>query len=209
MDGFCRLPRVREEQRNLIRRLAAREPGAEREFYGLWHSRICDWIAGQASHEKVEDYAQEVWLHLQEGRWLRLLQWQGLYDDEAWHPHSLEGFLHRITVNKAADLWRAEPKFQRGEFDPVDIIDRVTPLGRNPLIEAERSRLIAAFEFCASWFRDKDHTLLWMWWEGRSGQEIADEIDSNANNVYQRRSYILGRLRECLTERLPEYFRRV
>ena len=200
---------VREEQRNLIRRLAARESGADREFYSLWHGRICAWIASQAPYEKVEDYAQEVWSHLNKGRWLRILQWDGLYDDDAWHPQSLEGFLHRITVNKVTDLWRAEPKFQPGDFDPVDIIDRTTPMGNDPMIEAERSRLIAAFEFCASWFRDKDHTLLWMWWEGRSGAEIADELDTNANNVYQRRSHIFRRLRECLVERLPEYFRLV
>ena len=200
---------MREEQRNLIRRLAARESGADQEFYNLWHGRICDWIASQAPYEKVEDYAQEVWSHLNKGRWLRLLQWEGLYDDDAWHPQSLEGFLHRITVNKATDLWRAEPKFHPGDFDPVDIIDRMTPLGRDPALEAERSRLIAAFEFCASWFRDKDHKLLWMWWEGRSGAEIADELETNANNVYQRRSYIFTRLRACLVERLPEYFRHV
>ena len=200
---------MREEQRNLIRRVAARESGADQEFYNLWHGRICDWIASQAPYEKVEDYAQEVWSHLNKGRWLRILQWDGLYDDDAWHPQSLEGFLHRITVNKVTDLWRAEPKFQPGDFDPVDIIDRTTPMGNDPMIEAERSRLIAAFEFCASWFRDKDHTLLWMWWEGRSGAEIADELDTNANNVYQRRSHIFRRLRECLVERLPEYFRHV
>jgi DNA-directed RNA polymerase specialized sigma24 family protein len=200
---------VREEQRNLIHRLAGREPGAADEFYATWHSRICHWIAGQAPYEKVEEYAQEVWLHLSAGNWLRLLQWDGLYDDEAWHPQSLEGFLRTITVNKAADLWDAEPKFQPGDFDPVDIIDRMTPLGRDPQVEAERSRLIAAFEFCASWLKDKDHRQLWMWWEGRSGKEIAEETGTNPNNVYQRRSHIFKRLRACLTERLPEYFRHV
>ena len=200
---------MREEQRNLIHGLAARHPGAEQEFYRTWHPRICDWIASRAPYEKVEDYAQEVWAHLNEGNWLRLLQWKGLYDDEAWHPQSLEGFLRRITLNKAADLWDAEPKFRPGEFDPVDIIDRTTPMGRDPLIEAERSRLIEAFEICASRFHNRDHTLLWMWWEGRSGQEIADEIETNPNNVYQLRSYLFRQLRACLAERLPEYFRHV
>jgi DNA-directed RNA polymerase specialized sigma24 family protein len=201
---------VREEQRNLIHRMAAQEPGADEEFYEIWHPRIRRWIADQVPHQKVEDYAQEVWNHLSEGRsWLRLLRWDGLYDDEAWHPHSLKGFLRTVTTNKVVDLWRTEPRIRFSDLDPVDIIDRTTPFGNDPLIEAERWRLIAVFEFCSSWFRDKDHTLIRMWLEDCSGAEIADAIETNANNVYQRTSYIFRRLQECLTERLPEYFRRV
>ena len=198
-----------EEQRKLIHRLVAREPGAGDEFYRIWNSRICDWIAGQAPYEKVEEYAQEVWAHLMAGNWMRLLQWHPLYDDEAWHERSLEGYLHQITVNKASDLWRAEPPVLPRGLDPVDIIDRTTQLGRDPLVEAERGRLMRAYYHCTEWFRNRDHLAIQLWWEGHNAQFIAEQVRTNANNVYQRRSYLLRRLRECLVEKLPEYFRHV
>jgi DNA-directed RNA polymerase specialized sigma24 family protein len=200
---------VLEQQRQLIRQLAAGDREAERRFTDDWHDRIRHWVSDIAPSHKVEDYAQEVWLHLQTSSWLRLLQWKPLYDDDAWHERSLQGFLKTIARNKAIDLRRAEPPELPPGLDPNDIMDRTTPLGNDPLVEAERSRLIRAFEFCSSWFRDRDHLLVRLWWEGHPAHYIAEQIGSNANNVYQRRSYILRRLRECLIERLPEYFRRV
>jgi DNA-directed RNA polymerase specialized sigma24 family protein len=200
---------VLEEQRQLIRRLAAGDRQAEHRFTSEWYDRIRYWVSDIAPPYKIEDYVHEVWLHLKRSNWLRLLQWQPLFDDEAWHDHSLEGFLKRIAQNKAIDLRRSEPPELPPGLDPNDIIDRTTVLGNDPVVEAERSRLIAAFEFCSSWFRDRDHLLLWLSWEGHTGEHIADRIGTNANNVYQRRSYIFRRLRECLIERLPEYFRRV
>jgi hypothetical protein len=86
---------VMEQERQLIKRLAAHDPAAGQEFVHNWDHRIKSWISQCAPHEKVEEYAQEVWGHLIEGNWLRLLQWKGLYDDEAWNPHSLEAFLKR------------------------------------------------------------------------------------------------------------------
>ena len=162
-----------------------------------------------ARHDKVEEYAQEVWGHLIEGNWLRLLQWNGLFNDAAWHPHSLEGFLHTLTTNKVTDSLRAEPPQLPPNLDPVDIIDRTTPYGRDPMLEAERSRLVSAYEDCAGWFNDRDNQLITLWWEGHTGQYIAQQLRMTANNVYQRRSYLLKQLRDCLVEKLPEYFRRV
>ncbi|MDH3612023.1 MAG: hypothetical protein OES10_02000 [Gammaproteobacteria bacterium] len=66
---------MREEERNLIYRMAARNPAAGHEFFDRWDRRIKVWIAQHAKHEKVEEYAQEVWAHLIAGNWLRLLQW--------------------------------------------------------------------------------------------------------------------------------------
>ena len=198
-----------EEQRQLIRRLAAHDPEAEREFVGIWEHRIEHWISERVPHEKVEEYAQEVWGHLIEGNWLRLLQWRGLYDDEAANPHSLEAFLKRITMNKARDLYAAEPPPLPGGLDPNDLIDRTTPLGRDPVVEAERSRLLKVLDHCTAWFKPKDHDAIRLWWEGHSAQQIAELIRTNANNVYQRRSYLFRRLRACLAENLPEYFRHV
>jgi len=200
---------VRDEERNLIHRMAARDPAAGHEFVDRWDDRIKGWIAQRAPNEKVEEYAQEVWAHLIEGNWLTLLQWNGLFDDEAWHEHSLKGFLKRITHNKVSDLWDAEPPQLPPGLDPVDIIDRTTSVEGNPLVEAERSRLVMAFTTCSNAFNDKDHRAILMWWEGHSGQHIADQLGTNPNNVYQRRRYLLNQLRDCLIERLPEYFRDV
>jgi DNA-directed RNA polymerase specialized sigma24 family protein len=200
---------VREEQRQLIQRLAAHDRAASREFVRLWDGRIKDWICQCAPHEKVEEYAQEVWGHLIEGNWLRLLQWKGLYDDDAWHPHSLESFLKRITQNKAHDLYAAEPPELPKGVDPNDIIDRTTSLGSDPVAETERFRLLAVFDRCMRWFKKEDHDAIRLWWEGYSALQIAELIRTNANNVYQRRSYLFRQLRACLAENLPEYFRDV
>jgi len=200
---------VPEQQRQLIRRLAAHDRAAGREFVNLWDDRIKYWISQCAAHDKVEEYAQEVWGHLIEGNWLRLLQWRGLYDDDAWNPHSLEAFLKRITINKARDLHDAEPPQLPDGVDPGDIIDRTTSLGSDPVAEAERSRLLMVFDHCTRWFKNKDHDSIRLWWEGYSSLEIAERIRTNPNNVYQRRSYLFKRLRACLIENLPEYFRDV
>ena len=200
---------MRDEQRNLIHQMAARDPRAGHEFVSRWDERIKSWVSQRAAYEKIEEYAQEVWAHLVAGNWLRLLQWQGLYDDEAWHEHSLEAYLKRITLNKVSDLVAAEPPQLPQGLDPVDIIDRTTPLGTDPLVEAERGRLLRAYYHCTQWFRDRDHLAIQLWWEGHNAQFIAGQVRTNANNVYQRRSYLLRRLRACLVETLPEYFRNV
>jgi len=198
---------VREEQRNLIHRMAARDPAAGHEFVHIWGPAVTRWVARNAVPEKVEEYAQEVWHHLLEGNWLRVLQWNGLYDDEAWHENSLKAFLKQITVYKVSDLRDAEPPQLPPGLDPSDIIDGT--LGNNPLVQAERSRLMGAFDRCMRWFKEKDHRAILMWWEGHTAKHIADELDTNANNVYQRRSHLLKQLRDCLVEKLPEYFHRV
>ena len=198
-----------EEQRQLIRRLAAGDKAAEDRFASDWHDRIRYWVSDIAPQHKIDDYAHEVWLHLKRSSWMRLLQWHPLFDDDAWHEHSFESFLKRIAQNKAIDLRRKEPPELPPGLDPNDIIDRTTVLGNDPVVEAERSRLIAAYEFCASRLQERDHLLMRLWWEGHTGEYIAARIKTNANNVYQRRSYIFRRLRKCLIERLPEYFRDV
>ena len=175
----------------------------------IWDPRIKYWISQCAPQEKVEEYAQEVWGPLIEGNWLRLLQWKGLYDDDAGNPHSLEAFLKRITINKARDLSAAEPPQLPKGVDPNVVIDRTTSLGPDPVAEAERSRLLSAFDHCTRWFKQKDHDAIRLWWEGYSALQIAEMIRTNANNVYQRRSYLFRRLRACLVENLQEYFRDV
>ncbi len=189
--------------------MAARDARASDEFVQMWDARIQRWVSQRVGYEKIEEYSQEVWGHLVEGNWLRLLQWNGLFDDDAWNPHSLEAFLKQLTNNKVTDLLRAEPPQLPPGLDPVDIIDRTTPYGRDPLLEAERSRLMWAYEDCTQWFKDKDNRLITMWWEGHVGKYMAEQLKMNVNNVYQRRSYLLNQLRDCLVDKLPEYFHRV
>lgn len=198
-----------EEQRQLIRGLAAHDPIAAEEFVHVWRERILYWTSQHARPHRVEEYAQEVWAHLMAGNWMRLLQWRPLYDDSQWNEHSLASFLKAITVNKVRDLVDAEPPELPRGLDPNDIIDRTTPVGWNPKLEAERSRLFAAYQFCSEFFNANDHLALKLWFEGHDANHIAEQIETNTNNVYQRRSYLLRRLRDCLLERLPEYFRHV
>jgi RNA polymerase sigma factor (sigma-70 family) len=181
---------------------------AAHDFVSAWQPRIERWIAARTLQSRVDDFAQEVWLHLAGGNWLRLLQWRGLYDDEAYHAHSLEAFLKRITIRKIIDLQGTE-RLQQSQLDPADIVDDNTELGRDPALGAERSRLRRVFDACSRLFKRKDHRAIQLWWEGYSAREIGEQLDTNPNNVYQRRSYLLKQLRDCLVEKLPEYFRHV
>ena len=116
---------MREEERNLIKRMVAGNHSAADEFVSRWDFRIHGWVARNAYHEKVEEYAQEVWAHLIQGNWLRLLQWQALYDDDAWHEHSLEAYLKRITINKVAEPRRS--KHQPHETETRNNTHHTTP----------------------------------------------------------------------------------
>ena len=198
-----------EDIRQLIRQVAAHDQAAGRAFVHEYDERIKYWVYQRADFEKVEEYAQEVWGHLIQGNWMRLLQWKGLYSDEDYNPHSLDAYLKRITFNKVMDLQAKEPPRLPDGVDPSDIIDRTTSLGPDPVAEAERSRLMKIFDRCTAWYKRKDHDAIRLWWEGHSAQHIADLFKTNPNNVYQRRSYLFKRLRECLVENMPEYFRDV
>ena len=196
-------------ERQFISDLVAGDRAAATEFVNFWDPKIKAWVARHAPLSTVEDYAQEVWQHLLKDDWRVLLQWKGLYDDLDWNSLGLAAFLRQITVNKVRDLQRAEQRQLPPAMDPVDIIDVYGPLGMDPMVQDERARLEAAFMSCFSRFNDRDQNLLRMWWEGYTGAEIAAELGMQPNNVYQRRFYLLGQLRACLVEKLPEYFRHV
>jgi len=200
---------VATAERQFIRDLAAGDRAAADEFVRFWYPQIKSWIAGRASPSKVEDYAQEVWQHLIKDEWRVLLQWKGLYDDAVWHPRSLAAFLRQITINKVRDLQRAEQRQLPHAMDPVDIIDVDGPLGTDPMVQADRAHLEAAFLSCISRFNDQDQNLLRMWWEGYTGAETGAELGMTPNNVYQRRSYLFRQLSGCLVEKLSEHFRDV
>ena len=189
--------------------MAAGDLAAGHEFVDKWTPRIMYWVGQVTDGQYVEEYAQEVWAHLIAGNWLRVMQWKALWNDDAWHENSLAGYLHQITSNKVSDLRDAEPPRLPPGLDPVDVIDRTTGMGNDPLVEAERARLIIAFEICSDAFNDGDHRAILMWWEGHTAQYIAEQLGTNPNNVYQRRHYLLNQLRACLIERLPEYFHHV
>jgi RNA polymerase sigma factor (sigma-70 family) len=150
-----------------------------------------------------------VWAHLIDRNRQTLLQWDGLYDDAAWHEHSLQGFLKTVTTNVVNTLHRRAQRQLPNNWDPADILIEPGDPGDNPELDAEAMRLKVVYDSCAEHFSERDHKLINLWFEGYSAQQIAEEIGINANNVYQRKSYLFDLLRECLTDKLPEYFRHV
>ena len=91
--------------RHLIRNILAGDQVAANEFVQRWHRQITAWVNQRANQNLVEDYVQEVWIHLAENGWSRLAQWQGLYDDTE-NPNSLGAFLKTVTRYKVIDLHR-------------------------------------------------------------------------------------------------------
>lgn len=200
---------MRDTERQLIRDLVAGDPAAADEFVNTWDPRIVGWIRQRCWPSSVDDFAQEVWWHLVDDDFRRLLKWKGLYDDAAWHPYSLQAFLKQLTVNKLHDLQQAERHYRLSGRDPFDIVDLDGPVGSDPSTEAERDRLTFALADCMRHFKPKDHRLIEMWWEGHADARVASALDTNPNNIQQRRFYLFKQLRACLAENLPEYFRHV
>ena len=198
-----------QAERRLIKDLIAGNIAAGDEFVRIWQPRIISWIKGRASSIHVVEYAQEVWRHLFEDDWRRLLQWKGLYDDEAWNPRSLDAYLKWLTIYKVIDLQRREMRYPRPDMDPADILDEDGPSATDSFVQIERARLETSFIGCTSRFDEKDQRLIQMWWEGYPGSEIATALGMEPQNVYQRRFYLLKQLRACLVDKLPEYFHHV
>ena len=194
-----------DQDRQLIMGLVTGNPGATNEFLSMWQRRIYSWIRQNSWLRQRDDIAQQVWFHLLENGWDRLLSWDGLYHEVK--PHSLAAFLRQVTINKVRDLERkAERNLPEGG-DPFDIIDEDGSAGTNPLDMVERERLRRAFEECFGRLQPRDQTSLVMWYEGHQDAEIAERLSMTANNVAQRRYQALPRLRMCLKQTLPEYMR--
>ena len=194
-----------DHDRQLITGLVTGNPGATNEFIMTWEPQIRSWIRQNSWLRQRDDISQQVWFHLLENGWDRLLSWDGLYHEV--EPHSLEAFLRQVTINKVRDLERKALRQLPEGGDPFDIIDDDNGVGSNPLDMLERERLRRAFEECFGRLQPRDRTNLVMWHEGYRDAEIAERLSMTANNVAQRRHQALPRLRMCLEQTLPEYMR--
>ena len=195
-----------ERTRQLIRGMQEQDPTAFDEFARAWYPRIVNWVSTRTSPDKVEDYAQSVWLHLTEDGCRRLLRWGGLYADTAGNPHSFDGYLKRITQRKVIDLHRIDNKQWLDYGDPPEVIDRDGRLGVDPLDEVEGEQIKRVFRACFGQLQIRDKKMLIMKWSGRSDDAIGRRFQMLANNVRQRCHQMVRKLRACLSAKLPAYF---
>jgi len=191
--------------RQLIRRLASGDASAAEAFVRRWHPKIRSWVAATVPYEDVDDYAQEVWVQLAKNQWHALLGWRGL-DAEIDEPFSLSGYLWRITRHKVVDLLEKDGHQVPSGHEPEDVPDNLTALGLNPGNKAEGHFLRAAFDECTRHFKVRDSRLIVLWLEGQKDDYTARLLQMTPNNVRQRRRYLNRILRDCLGEKLPEYF---
>jgi len=198
---------VYEEERRLILGVVSGDVTATARFIGIWHPRIYRWIYQNSWLRPVEDAAQEVWYHLLDRSWERLLEWDGLYADN-WRPHGLESYLKSITIHKARDLERVAHRLLPPADLVLDVLDD-GPVGTDPEIEAERARVREVFDKCFQKAQERDRTNMGMWYEGKSDEDIAEELGITPNNAAQRRFQALARLRGCLRQHLSEYLENV
>lgn len=192
-----------EEERQLIFGVVSGDTAATAHFISVWHPRIYRWLYRNSWLRPVDDVAQEVWYRLLDHGWQRLLDWDGL-DEENWHSRSLESYLRTITINHARDIERRAKRRPPTAEDVLDIVDD-GPVGSDPELEAERVRVREVFDSCFQEALARDQRNLVMWHEGRSDEEIADELGITPNNSAQRRFQALRRLRDCLRDKMPEY----
>jgi len=177
------------------------DPGAFQEFARTWYPRIVEWIAPRTSHDKVMDYAQEVWVHLTKDGCRNLIGWRGLYVEGDSNPHSLAAYLKTVTVRKVIDLHKADNKHWLDFGDPPDIKS-----GENPPETIEDDQIRIGFRECFSELPRLDKRMLIMKWNGRSDEAIGQFYRKTANNIRQRRYQMILKLRECLSVKLPAYF---
>ena len=194
-----------DDERQLIFGVASGDERATEYFIQEWHPRIFRWIYRHSWLRPVDDVAQDVWYHLLENGWQRLLDWDGLYADN-WHRHSLESYLRRITINKARDIERRSQRRLPSAEKVLEVVDE-GPVGTDPEVLAERARVREIFDGCFQRVQERDQVNLVMWQEGRTDNEIAESLGITPNNAAQRRYQALRRLRDCLRDRMPEYLR--
>lgn len=182
-------------------------PAAFNEFAATWYPRILHWVAQGTSRDKVMDYAQSVWIHLTEDGCRRLLGWNGLYVNTDSNPDNLAGYLKQITNRKVIDLHRIDKRQRLDYGDYPEFIDEDGRLGKNPLDTVEGEQIKKEFRACFGLLPPKDRKMLIMTWSGRPDSAIASRFGMLANNVRQRRYQMVNKIRECLSEKLPAYFR--
>ena len=182
------------------------DSGAFQKFARAWYPEIVRWIAARTSGDKVEDYAQEVWIHLTKDGCHNLLLWRGLYATGPVHPNSLAAFLKTITVHRVASLHNADYKHWLDFGDDANVVDEDGQLGRNPSDPLEGEQIKVHFRECFGFLPRLDKRMLIMKWNGRSDNDIARLFRMTANNVRQRRHQMVKRIRECLSDKLPAYF---
>ena len=157
-------------------------------------------------YHEVNDFAQEVWVHLARNQWHALQGWRGLYTEDNEGGSNLAGYLRTITSHKVADLFAAAGRQLPAGYETVDVVDDRGQLGVNPRASTEGDLLFAAFEECSRHFTARDRSLLALWYEGHPDQHTAEVLGMTQGNVQQRRHYLMQILRPCLREKLPEYF---
>ena len=194
-----------EADRQSVRQLLTGDHAGVHQFVRTWQPRIARWIAQSNPPMIVEDYTQEILCHLAADGWRRLRAWRGLYSG-TYNPNSLAAYIKIMTIRKMITLQRADRKQLPGAGDPFDIVDDESLLGLNPLESAEGERLMVAISACLNVFKRKDRNLLVMWRQGHKDRHTARILQTNENNVRQRRRYLLKKLRVCLIEKLPGYF---
>lgn len=200
---------MRESDRQLIGGVALDDGAAVVAFIRQWEPEIARWVSQRAPRDRVPDYCQEVWMHLSKNNWQNLLSLDALYTDKPSNPHTLRAFIKRITINRVSDLLAADTSKLNVVDVPLHSVDSPGPSGLDPQRIASNSQVLDVY---LAWYNERpsrDQSLLGMWHAGYTGKEIAEELGMTANNVRQRRFYLLGKLLEHLVTRLPGYFRDV
>jgi DNA-directed RNA polymerase specialized sigma24 family protein len=182
------------------------EPSAFSEFAHAWYPRIVGWVRTRTSSDKVNDYANEVWIHLTRDGCRNLLKWRGFLVEGEVNPNSLTAFIKTITARRVASLYKVDNKEWLDFGDDEEFIDDDGQLGRNPPDTIEGEHIKVQFRHCFGLLPSRDKRMLIMKWNERSDSDIATLFRMNANNVRQRRYQMVKRLRECLSDRLPGYF---
>lgn len=190
----------------LVRRIELGDPSAEIEFATIWYPRIYGWVRQQVRGDEARDYAQDVWMHLAERRYHRLLKWRGLWNPATVNPHSFAAYLKKVTALKVIDLLRASGRLPPLADDHIELTDDTGPLGGDPFHVAVSEEQMEILEHVISEFSDRDQQLMDMKSLGHSQREIGEILDMTANNVGVRHHYLIRKLLPILRERMSEDF---
>ena len=192
---------MRDAQRQLIGRLLSGDRTAGDAFVREWGRRIVAWVRRDAPAHLIDEYSQEVLLHLCRNNWASLSGWRGLYSGEDWHPNSLAGYLKSITAHKVNDLIDADNRRLPAGGEYRDVVEDGGALGINPADSTADAGNKALLRECINTLQPKDRNLLYLWRQGEPDSYTAQLLDMNANNVRQRRHYLTKKLIECVENR--------
>lgn len=180
---------TRDDEMNLLRRIAAKDRGAFEELYALYYRRIFSYVFKLTRRaEMVEEVLNDVMLVI----WKKAESFDGRSRPSTW----IFGIAYHKSMKALAQRRPSDPTGEGGEREPLEPIDHEQP--ESLLVRRELATTLgrALLEISA----EQRAVVELTYYHGLSYQEIAAVVGCPVNTVKTRMFHARRRLRDLLPE---------